>query len=317
MDNTHISIIIPTKNRQEILWVTVEKALYAIENNDVEIIVVNDDEIALTIPDKLNGSVQVYNNPRNGVSSARNFGASMSKGNILFFLDDDMWITTQAIEWIRNIFQQQQSQFNAYNINWEYPPSLNQKLKDSKIGRFLLNTGYNQYWGRMHEKGQKPSSGLYKFHSIASGSLVIHDSIFKKVGGYNESLIFQGEDIDLSKRLKLASIPVYVVFDTTIFHNQQDRLNIYGHLERLRRGYHSEFEAAYNDIINFPDVSQYINSKRILFELFSLLEYVVVFIYRAIPNQPIFSKLTNKLIGILSGLIRFQEWKKVSMKYNK
>ena len=244
MNEVKISVIIATRNRESILYTTLETAIAAIRYKPVEIIVVNDGEQDLVVPERFNSMIRVFNNPRRGVSSARNFGASTAKGSVLFFIDDDMWIVPEAIDWIDKQFRMEQNRGAVYNLNWEYPSTLYKKLNNSKIGRFLLDAEYNTMWGRMHEKGIKPQKGLYKFHSIASCSLVMHNTIFQKVGGYNEQLIFQGEDIDLSNRLRLMSIPVFVVFDVTLFHNHQDRLDLKQDLGRLSSGYKSEFEAA-------------------------------------------------------------------------
>jgi glycosyltransferase involved in cell wall biosynthesis len=317
MDEVNLSVIIATRNRESILYTTLETAIAAIRDKMIEIIVVNDGEQDLIVPEQFKAMIRVYNNPRRGVSSARNFGAANAKGNVLFFIDDDMWIIPEAIDWIDEQFKIEQNRGAVYNLNWEYPSTLHKKLNSSKIGRFLLDAEYNTMWGRMHEKGIKPQRGLYQFHSIASCSLVMHHTIFKQVGGYNEQLIFQGEDIDLSNRLRLMSIPVFVVFDVTLYHNHQDRLDLKEHLERLSRGYKSEFEAAYQGIINPSDNRNYNGIERVVFELFLLGEEGIIFIYKLIPNHRYFKLFSNRLIGILSGLGRFKEWKKVSIKPNK
>lgn len=317
MNEIDISVIIATRNREAILWQSVEKAIVSIVGKKAEIIIVNDGDLGLTVNKAFSEKIRCFNNPLKGVSAARNFGADMALGDVLFFVDDDMWISPGAIDWIEEQLKDEQSRAAVYNLNWEYPSTLHHKLTGTKVGRFLLDATYNTMWGRMHEKGIKPQKGLYKFHSIASCSLVMHKSIFKKLGGYNEQLIFQGEDIDLSNRLRLLSIPVYVVFDVTLYHNHQDRLEIEGYLARLSSGYNSEFKAAHEGIINPSDKRHYNGKDRIIFELFLIGKKSIIFIYKLIPNHKYFNFITNKLIGILSGLERFKEWKNASFKQNK
>lgn len=316
MNEIDISVIIATRNREAILWTTVEKAIASIEGKRAEIIIVNDGDKPLAVNEVFSEKIRCFTNPLKGVSAARNFGAANAKGEVLFFADDDMWIIPEAIDWIHNQMKEEQNRAAAYNLNWEYPSTLQQKLTGTKVGRFLLDAAYNTMWGRMHEKGIKPQNGLYKYHSIASCSLVMHKSVFKKAGGYNEQLIFQGEDIDLSNRLRLLSIPVYAVFDVTLYHNHQDRLELEGYLDRLSSGYKSEFKAAQEGIIN-PSANRNYNGKhRVVFEFFLFAEKGLILIFKLIPTHRYFKFFSNRVIGLLSGLGRFKEWKKVSVKQN-
>ena len=50
MRNIDISVIIATRNREQILWETVEKACRAIENKNAEVIVINDGDFPLKVP---------------------------------------------------------------------------------------------------------------------------------------------------------------------------------------------------------------------------------------------------------------------------
>jgi glycosyltransferase involved in cell wall biosynthesis len=314
MNEIEISVIIATRNREAILWKTVEKAIASIAGKRAEIIVVNDGDKPLVAKDSFSEKIRCFNNPSKGVTAARNFGAANARGEVLFFADDDMWLIPEAIDWIDAQMKAEQNRAAVYILNWEYPSTLQQKLTGTKVGRYLLDAAYNTMWGRMHEKGIIPANGLYKYHSIASCSLVMHKTVFNKAGGYNEQLIFQGEDIDLSNRLRLLSIPVYAVFDVTLYHNHQDRLEIEEYLDRLSSGYKSEFKAAHQGIINPLDNRNYNGTDRVVFELFLFAEKGLILIYKLIPNHRFFKFFSNKLIGILSGLGRFKEWKKVYVK---
>ena len=311
MEPVKISIIIASRNREAILWVSINKAVEAIDGKPAEIIVVNDGDLDLTPPQQVSGKIKYFKNPSRGVSSARNYGASKASGEILFFVDDDMWINAAALDWIMARMSDKQSREAVYNINWEYPLELYKKLSRNKVGRFLLQANYNCMWGRMHEHGAQPGTGVYPFNSIASCSLVMQKNIFETLGGYNEQLIFQGEDIDLSNRLRLLSIPVFAVFDVTLFHNHQDRLEISGFLARLSNGYNSEFKAVKAGIIRPLSSRRYNKSTRAMFELFRFSEAPLVSLFKIIPNHSFFKPPSNRLIGLLSGLARYKEWRAV------
>ncbi|MEP6582774.1 MAG: glycosyltransferase [Ginsengibacter sp.] len=311
MLTVEISIIIATRHREEILWETVKVASKAIENRNAEIIIVNDGDSTLNIPFALSNQTSYYNNPKKGVSSARNFGASKAKGQIFFFVDDDMWISGEAIDWINLKLIANTTGGTVYFFNWEYPPYLTNALSQSKIGKYLLSTNYHTLWGRLHKKGSQPVSGYYQYDSIGSGSLVITKEIFKRIGGYNEQMIFQGEDADLAGRLNASGIPIYIVFDVTLQHNHKDRLEIENFLKRIYDGFGSEFKAVKAGMSIPLGQTTYKGFQKIVFEISRLTEKSWIFIFNKLPNHRAITPLNNKLIGALGGLQRYKQWKKV------
>jgi glycosyltransferase involved in cell wall biosynthesis len=311
MRKVQISIIIATRHREKILWETIEKACLAIENKNAEIIVVNDGDTSLNIPDSLIHKISYFDSPKKGVSSARNFGASKAKGEILFFVDDDMWISSEAIDWINTHVVARENTEAVYFINWEYPLYLKNMLTETKIGRYLLATKYHTLWGRLHKNEPQPVSGIYQYNSLGSGSLVMHNLLFEKAGGYNEEMIFQGEDADLAGKFNNSGIPIYIVFDIMLFHNHRDRLEINNFLKRIYEGFGSEFKAVKSGMaIPIGEVT-YKGLQKKLFEISRITENGWIFILSILPNHPIIAPVNNRLIGALGGLQRYKQWKKV------
>ncbi len=307
-----ISIIIATRDREAILWETVEKALNAVANSPVEIIVVNDADKHLAVPAHLASMIVCLNNPGRGVSAARNYGVSQSSGNILFFVDDDMWVNEAAIDWITNGFSNLNPGESVFNLNWEYPPVLQEKLSNSKVGRYLLSSDYHTMWGRMHQPGTQPTTGIYEFPNVGSGSLVMLKEIFTSIGGYNEAMIFQGEDIDLSQRLIRSGIKIFTVFSVTLFHNHQDRIGIDGYISRESNGYASEFKAVRAGLIKSSGEDAYLGSHKIIYEFFRYSEKFWLSVFKILPNHNVFNFITNRLVGILAGLQRYKHWRRAS-----
>ena len=309
MSGIEISIVIATKNRPLILSISVWKALSASKGLPVEIIIVNDgDPLLIDFNDNMN--IRVFHNPSNGVTSARNYGVEQSRGKTLFIIDDDMWINQLGLIWILENFKKEENQKVVFNLNWEYPIELQKNLLNSKIGMYILASNYNTMWGRMHIAGAQPSSGLYKFSHIASCSLVMSRDIFNRIGGYNEDLIFQGEDIELSNRINNCQIPIYCVFDVTLFHNHSDRLDLNGYLDRESRGFQSQFAAEISGTIA-KSTNNYQGIRQFLFRFAEFNEKLLIFIIDLTPSNKIFIKPTNTLIGILSSLQRYKQWRKV------
>ncbi len=306
-----ISIIIPTRNREAVLWVTLAKAIAAIEViTNAEVLVINDGDEDLDIPARYNSVIKFYRNPKKGVSTARNFGADNAKGSILFFIDDDMWINKEALGWINNYFSIAENAEAVYNINWHYPQELTQKLIQTKIGQYQLAAAYNTMWGRM-VTGQKlePAQGLYAFNCIMSGSLVMSKTTFEKTGRYNEKMIFQGEDADLTEKINAAGIKIFCVFDVMLFHNQQDRFEIDNFLVRASDGFASEFKAAKEGFITNRAKKIYKMPGSIIFLFFFTTEFFWIWLLKILPNNTFWRLLNNRLIGMLNGLQHYKQWR--------
>lgn len=309
MTDKKISIIIATRHREEILWETVRKACKVIQNKNAEIIIVNDGDSPLFIPTSIAPLVSYFDNSKKGVSSARNLGASKAKGDILFFVDDDMWINNEVIDWINLFVLKKENTGAVYFINWEYPPYLKNILTQTKIGRYLLSTNYHTLWGRLHKHASKPVSGLYQYNSLGSGSLIMHKKIFKKAGGYNEKMIFQGEDADLAGKFNESGIKIYVVFDITLYHNHSDRLEINNFLKRIYDGFGSEFNAAKAGMEIPLGQTTYKGFQKAAFEFSRRTEKGWISFLDFLPNNTIFTSFNNKLIGALGGLQRYKQWR--------
>ncbi|MEO6681928.1 MAG: glycosyltransferase family 2 protein [Ginsengibacter sp.] len=315
MFTVDISIIIATRNREDILWETIEKACHVATNKNVEIIVINDGDSSINIPNQYLNSIIYFDNPKKGVSSSRNLGAANARGQILFFIDDDMWINSEIIDWIDEHLVQNKNTKAVYNINWEYPPSLEEELKNHKIGRYILSTRYNTMWGRMNVKGEQPKSGFYPFQAIASCSLLLTKEMFDIIGGYNEDITFQGEDLDLANRINQLKIPIYCVFDTTLYHNHLDRLHLDGFLKRIGNGYNSQFLAEHKGLIP-KSLNKYQGSNSSLFNAVLSTEKIWIKLHRLIPENKFFDPFTNRLTGLLSVLEKYKQWKKVVIQSN-
>jgi glycosyltransferase involved in cell wall biosynthesis len=314
MNQIDISIIIATRNREQILWQTVEKACDAIENKNAEIIIVNDGDSTLDIPGLLADKIQYFDNVKKGVSSARNLGASKAKGDILFFTDDDMWINKEVIQWINSYIIFKKNTESVYIINWKYPPYLEKKLINTKVGRYLLSVNYNNLWGRMHKDSAQPPQGLYKHNSVGSGSLIMHQSTFSRVEGYNEKMIFQGEDIDLAKKLNESGVSIFVVFDIVLYHNQIDRLGINDSLQRIFEGFGSEFKAAKSGVETPVSNINYKGIKKMVFGFCRRTEKKWILILNLLPNNRFFTPLNNRILGALGGLQRYKQWRIIMKK---
>jgi glycosyltransferase involved in cell wall biosynthesis len=285
-----ISIIMPTYNRFEIVRETIQKTLAISGNVDFEVIVVNDGE---ELPFIINHpKLRIYKNPKKGVSNARNFGAANASNPVLFFIDDDMWITPETLRLIMDFWQTGMLEDNYFNLNWVYPKELQEKLALKKIGRYILNSNYHTMEGRSFIKADYTKK-VMDITGLGSCSFCINKENFIKAGGYNEDIEFQGEDLDMTIRLKNKNIHAKFATPITCYHNQEDRLEIEGYIDRVYRGFKSQAKAG---MIKMTKQKQ--STLKIISPFYGLFEWIL----KAIPNLKIFDKVTFRLIGILCSL---------------
>jgi len=292
-----ISIIIPTYNRFAIIQETVLRALDISSDIAFEIIIVNDGE---PLPFTFNHpAVTILKNPKRGAAAARNFGAAHARYKLLFFVDDDMWITSESLDWIRKFNENGLFINNCAQLNWKYPDVLIKRLSQNKIGRFLINYNYHTLEGRLKEN-ISDQDGLYRIYSLGSCSFVISNTLFNEIGGYDDEFIFQGEDIELAARLNQKNIPIYLVTAITCFHNHADRLDIAGFTDRLYRGFFSQFKNK-----NTPAAAPG-KLKQFIYTLLIPFHSIILWGFNLIPNTKRLDFLTFRTIGILSSIAYFK-----------
>lgn len=299
-----VSIIIPTKNQYEILLTSLEKAIEFVSDS-IEIILINDgDEIHL--PDFILKKIKVLNNDRRGVSVARNLGAKHANGDVLFFIDDDIWLNNNSFKEIEFLKKANYFDKNVYCLSWVYPPQLVEQLKKSILGRYIIKHNYHTAIGRSHIIDT--SNKYILVDGVSSCSFVISKEIFFKIGGYNENIIFQGEDIDITDRLNKKKIPIYLDTNVEVFHNHSHKVEIETYLNRMDKGYDSELKAKK---LGYLDVKKYPKNLKYHFYTFLFpLESFILFCFKKIPNFAIFDFVSFKLINLLSGITLSKNIKK-------
>src|SRR5689334_19378444 len=95
MDAPRVSVIIPTRDRAELVVGAVRSALAQEDAVSVEVCVVDDgSEPPVALPDDLAARVALVRlDPARGASAARNAGLAATKAELVAFLDDDdVWL---------------------------------------------------------------------------------------------------------------------------------------------------------------------------------------------------------------------------------
>jgi glycosyltransferase involved in cell wall biosynthesis len=223
--NERLSVIIPTFNRNDLLVNCLSSLLTKIDSL-IEIIIVNDSEQnTIDLPIHLfSKQVKIYSNPKQGVASARNYGASKANGDLLIFIDDDMLVNSEAISSCVDFICKNEK--SVYNANWEYSSESNEILNKTSFGRFLISIHFNSLKGWNNNPKDWSINRYYKCDGITSQFLGIKKIDFEEVGGYNENFPFAGfEDYEFWIRLKKQGINAFIDTQVLITHNELDKLS--------------------------------------------------------------------------------------------
>ncbi|MET0106608.1 MAG: glycosyltransferase family A protein [Sedimenticola sp.] len=205
-----ISVIIPTHNRADLL----ERALKSVQAQTLpplEVIVVDDgseDHTREMVSEKF-PRVRYLHQPNRGVSSARNLGISEARGDWIALLDsDDEWLASKlATQKTRLESQPGHHICHTEEIWFRNGKRVNQMKKHNKQGGAIFQH-------------------CLPLCVISPSSVLIHKSVFREVGLFDESLP-ACEDYDLWLRI-CARYPVTYV-------EQPQIVKYGGHEDQLSR----------------------------------------------------------------------------------
>ena len=205
-----VSIIIPCYNQAEYLCEAIDSAL-AQTIQPHEIIVVDDGSktgwvAALTAP--YGDAVTTIVTPNRGVSAARNIGIRVATGKWIATLDADDRLAPEYIEKMigkSDIVSAVIETFGSENRRWA-PPKVNPTWQDFARQNHIM------------------CCSLYK------------REIWKKIGGYDESMRDGYEDWDFWTRATYTGYGVHVVPETLFFYRKHpiDRAHIRGSVDGAR-----------------------------------------------------------------------------------
>ncbi|MFY0607972.1 MAG: glycosyltransferase [Cyclobacteriaceae bacterium] len=225
-----LTVIIPTKDRRDILMESLDHLISSTSHLNAEVLVIND---GVPFEDWNLTGIGVIKNSHHGVASARNLGARLAKSDLILFMDDDMWMTKPAID--RIIWFHRKNVNSALNVNWVYPEALRKNLEKTAFGRYLNHYGFTTLKG-WNRGAIWQADQVFQTHGVTSQNLSIGKATFEHAGGYNEQFPFAGfEDHEFSARLKSKGVSVYIDPTVMTYHNEIDRQNIGNWLARKYR----------------------------------------------------------------------------------
>ena len=306
METPSISIIIPTKDRTQLLNATLDKLFEAIEKFNIEILVINDSKDSRPDLVRFKNKLECLDNPGNGVASARNHGAKNAKGEWLIFLDDDMIVSKENIKsYIKHTIN---SQKVTINIEWEYPVQVIDKIKENSFGRFLIEHGFTSLRGWCNNPEWMVNT-MNVVSGITSQNLLINKRSFLDTGGYNEDFPLAGfEDYALSRELQKHGFTMYVDTTSLMYHNEIDRLSPNEWFKRKERGGITRkvaVELGYTEI-----TIQYSFAKKIFYFLTPFIEPAIKFILAFSSKFKLIDALSFACYKMLLGISIYKGYTK-------
>ncbi len=197
-----ISIIIPVYNAEENLEKCLRHVLQS-TYKDYEIIVVDDcsDDESAEIAKRYTENI-IRLNKRAGPATARNVGSQKAKGEVLLFIDADVFIMNDTIHRIANFLNENKHIDGVTGLYAEQSPSVN------FCSRYKLL--YLRYkFINMPEFVSVPNTAL----------LAVKKDSFKKVKGFN-TYMFTCEDFEFGQRFSKAGYKIYIDKSLEVIHNR-------------------------------------------------------------------------------------------------
>lgn len=142
-----VSIIIPTYKPQDYIWDCLDSIVaQTFPKNEFEVIIVLNgccspwrEQIQDYIDNNMEGiNVNFIQTDIAGVSSARNIGLDIAKGDYITFIDDDDFISPKYLEGLYKIV-------DSDTVSLCYPYAFNDGYPEIQIKDYALNAVYNQY----------------------------------------------------------------------------------------------------------------------------------------------------------------------------
>jgi glycosyltransferase involved in cell wall biosynthesis len=220
MGHPKASVVIPAFNAQQTIVHVIQAVLAQTYPGDIEIIVVDDGSTDRT-PDIVQSfrEVRYIRQENAGPASARNKGASVAKGQFIFFTDSDC---IAHRNWIERLFKG----FIDDNIGvvcGSYGIANDQSMLARSIHREIL---YRHHF-LMPRFPQ--AFGSYNF--------CVRRHVFSEAGGFNEDYRrASGEDNDLSYKILKSGYRIYFVKDALVDHYHPTSIRKYLK-EQFRHGF--------------------------------------------------------------------------------
>jgi GT2 family glycosyltransferase len=219
-----VSIVIPTRDRLELLRTCVSSLERTIDFDRAELLIVNNasvEEETYAYFRELSKRhyVQIidYHAPFN-YSKINNFGVAHTTGEYLLFLNNDT--EAEAAGWLEALLEHaQRPEIGAVGARLLYPG------RDRRIQHAGVILGMGGVAGHALKRRRSADSTFYgpnritNYSAVTAACLMVRRSVFDLVGGFDEEFAVAFNDVDLCLRIGQRGLRiVYTPFATLIHH---------------------------------------------------------------------------------------------------
>lgn len=208
MANPKVSFIVPVYNTQEFLPHCLD-SLLGQTYPDIEIIVVNDgspDGSAALIAEyaRKDSRVRVVEKPNGGLSSARNAGMDVARGDIVDFVDSDDYVEPNLAEFLAETFAKEHPEIVVFGADCEPAELASKRIQQLLSPEACVFESFDP--ALLFSANAQP----YVWRAAYSRELIERESLrFAENVRFAEDVVFQFESYPLSARTVLAPEMLY------------------------------------------------------------------------------------------------------------
>ena len=208
MANPKVSFIVPVYNTQEFLPRCLD-SLLGQTYPDIEIIVVNDgspDGSAAIIAEyaRKDSRVRVVEKPNGGLSSARNAGMDVARGDIIDFVDSDDYVEPNLAEFLVDMFTEEHPEIVVFGADCEPADLASKRIKQLLSPEARVFESFDS--ALLFSSNAQP----YVWRAAYSRELIEHETLrFAENVRFAEDIVFQFESYPLSAKTVLAPDKLY------------------------------------------------------------------------------------------------------------
>lgn len=219
-----VSIIIPTRDRVDLLERCVAGILHRIDYPDIEILIVdNQSEESATraylrkLSSDRRMRILSYDRPFN-YSAINNLGASQATGPLLCLLNNDIEVI--AADWLREMASHaSRPGVGAVGAVLYYP--------DDTMQHAGVITGLGRVAGYAHFRLPRGDPGYFRraalvqnLSAVTAACLVMRKCLYEELGGLNETELAVANDVDLCLRIREAGHRIVWTPHAQLYHHE-------------------------------------------------------------------------------------------------
>lgn len=207
-----VSVIVPVYNCKDYVSRCVESIMDQTYKN-LEIIIVNDgstDE-TLKIVDELakrDNRIKIIDKENGGLSSARNAGISVAKGNYISFVDGDDWIEPDTYELALKV----KNKTNADIVSYGIKQVSSYEIREKGLDRVCINSYYNDEIMENYMRVTTQKGGYSVCKCLFKAQTI--DGLKFREGKVNEDIEYKFDAISNSKIFALCESDQYYYFQS-------------------------------------------------------------------------------------------------------